>query len=382
MRGSHAALFGLLVLSCGGGDAVRPEAPTASSATGRDECGRTGTKTLEPLVVDMQPEKRADLESALREKGSLIAVRYTCDELVVVRDCRVRGTYDERFVSPKTHVTTMKSADEVRASLPVGVTRLGGGLERGASIDLELTMAGMLEARDGAYDSGALQGSCDGVTHVVQSATFGAFALTRSSRGTIDTEGGALGATAKASSSDERRTLAKEGNPAACEGHQQGCDAVLRLVLAPLGAQLPPIDLRAHRATIARSLPCADGLESCEQRCRGRDARACFDVGTFLGSAEPPTFDGIAAARALHRACSLNHAVSCTLLGGGYLTSGNPITDVEIGRSLCERACKLGNAEGCFTLSKSYANGGAPAAAADFMKKGCYLSPKSTQCRR
>jgi hypothetical protein len=379
----------LAPLACGAGDAARPEAPTATSATGRNACGKTGTSTLEPLVVDMQPEKRADLEAALREGRGLVTVRYTCDELVVIRDCRVRGAYAERLVSPKTQVTTMKSADEVRATLPVGATHLvaaQGGFARGSSIDLELTMAGMLEARDGAFDPGALDGPCERVTHVIQSATFGAFQLTRASHGSVDGEVAAMGASTKASSSDDKKTLAKEGSAPACDGATsslpRGCDAVLRLVLAPVGAQLPPVDLRAQRGLIARMNPCQDGMDKCQDRCRARDARACFEVGSLLGSADGAAYEPIGAARALQRGCQLNHAGACLLLGLNYLTAGNPVADPEMGRSFCDRACKLGNPQGCYSLYESYKNQGDRQRAAEALNKGCYLDDKKSESAR
>ncbi len=135
--------------------------------------------------------------------------------------------------SPKTQLTTMTTADEVHATLPVGFARLiaaKGGVSRRTSLDLELTMAATLAATDGAFDPGALQGPCDGATHVVQSATFGSFRLTQASRGAVDGEVSSPGASASASSSEDKRTLAKEGNAAACEAPAggslaRGCDA-------------------------------------------------------------------------------------------------------------------------------------------------------------
>jgi hypothetical protein len=296
-----------------------------------------------------------------------------------------RPSYAERLVSPKTQLTTMKNADEVRATLPVGATHLvtaKGGLARGASIDLELTMAGMLEAGDGAFDPGALDGPCESVTHIVQSATFGAFQLTRASHGSVDGEVSAMGASTKASSSDDKKTLAKEGSAGACDGATaslpRGCDAVLRVVLAPVGAQLPPVDLRQQRALIARMGACRDGLDKCQERCRARDAKACFEVGSVLGSGDGAAYEPIGAARALHRGCQMNHAGSCLFLGLNYLTAGNPLADAEMGRSFCDRACKLGNAQGCWALYTSYKNQGDRQRAAEAASKACYLDNDRT----
>src|SRR5689334_7126808 len=54
----------------------------------------------EPLVVDLQPEQRGELEIAMRE--GVAAVHYDCKQpLKVLRDCKIAGDYGFKGMQTK-----------------------------------------------------------------------------------------------------------------------------------------------------------------------------------------------------------------------------------------------------------------------------------------
>lgn len=117
------------LVACGGaaGEAVRPEAPTAAEAVGETvHCDVAGEKTS-PLVVDWPSQHRVDLEVAM--KSGVAVVRYACDEVEVLTQCSLPGSYAFTGVSLKEDVIRWDTRDEIAASLPIGVAKLGASLE-------------------------------------------------------------------------------------------------------------------------------------------------------------------------------------------------------------------------------------------------------------
>lgn len=362
--------------------------PTAADATGRAACpdGRAGPST--PLVVDMQPEQRADLEVAMRR--GVVVVRWDCDRLVVLPRCGVDGAYAYEGTSPKEQVLRMVDGDAVRATLPVTgnqlAAQLSGAFEQGTSLDLALVMVGKHSANLSMSTTDDLRGSCGGATHVVQSATLGAFAMTTGARSQSRTAAEIFGAGVSATSGRSQQVQTKDGLLAACSTAAHGasappaqCDAVLRVELMPVEAPLPPIAVvDADLAERLRGKLCPDP-EACRSECERGDGQRCRDWGVLLAVGDRVPRDLGLSTRAFRRACELGNMDACTMIGIALLTQG-PRADVDRGRAYLERACERGTPAACTTLAVSHDNAGETDRARAYLQRACDLGD-SEACR-
>ena len=118
------------------------------------------------MIVDWQPEQRGDLEVSMRD--GLVVVGYDAQGFRLLRDCHVNGTYGFMGMTRRERVVRLESADDVRANLPLGglglAAKLGGELEKGATVDIAMVMSGSSSRRPAS------------------SATSGAVSCRRSSR--------------------------------------------------------------------------------------------------------------------------------------------------------------------------------------------------------
>ncbi len=92
--------------------AAQPAVPTATEATdsGKAAC-ESPSDPDQPLVVDMPPEDRADLEIAMRGKVAVVA--YDCKSLKVLRDCRVEGEYAFFGTTVQEKTVRLTTNDEI-----------------------------------------------------------------------------------------------------------------------------------------------------------------------------------------------------------------------------------------------------------------------------
>src|SRR5262245_59473971 len=88
--GVFAVLFiGVAANGCGGKvTGIRPAPPTYAEATGA-VC--TPGAASAPFIVDLPPDQRGDVESAM--KHGTVVVAYDCKTLKVLNDCRIGGEY-------------------------------------------------------------------------------------------------------------------------------------------------------------------------------------------------------------------------------------------------------------------------------------------------
>ena len=89
---------------------------------------------------------------------------------------------DERDVIITPHPGEMArlvgmSTDEVQANLPLSGGSIGGGLQRGSTLDIAMMLVGKKRTTKDGVTKEDLQGSCDGATHYVRGAMVGAFAM-------------------------------------------------------------------------------------------------------------------------------------------------------------------------------------------------------------
>ncbi|MBL8744042.1 MAG: hypothetical protein JNK04_23205 [Myxococcales bacterium] len=185
-RGLVLIASALPMLSCGGavGEAVRPDDYTAAGVSGGPNACEGPGKQAKPLIVDLDPDSRVDLEAAMKRGVAVVA--FDCKSLRVLTSCKVGDAkYEYAGVSRKEQVIQLTSQDDLAVSLPISSAKLGGEVKSGRSIDLALVRVGQSSAPLGSITRDQLQGSCEGATHVIQTATVGAFSMSTGSVGKV-----------------------------------------------------------------------------------------------------------------------------------------------------------------------------------------------------
>ena len=184
---ASAALAGA---GCGGSNvasAVRPETPTAAQAMDQtpETCGAVAA--AEPLVVDLAPEQRGDLEIAMRSGVAVVA--HDCKSLRLLRDCHIAGDYAFMGMTTKQEMIRLESSDEIKANLPLSgavlVAKLSGELDTGSTLDIALVLVGKRRTTWAKASRSDLVGQCDGATHYVRGAMVGAFAMETGSKARV-----------------------------------------------------------------------------------------------------------------------------------------------------------------------------------------------------
>lgn len=363
--------------------------PTAAATSGRALCAPREIPASELLVVDLQPEARVDLEIAMRR--GVAVVRWDCQRLVVLPGCELDEPYAFTGTSPKEQVVEMASGDAVRATLPLTGARLAGDLSgefaRGRSLDLALIMIGKKSASLTHATIDDLRGSCQGATHVITSATLGAFALTTGARASARSAAEIFGAGAQLVSSVSRQIETKDGSLAACRGSERDatvpphqCDAVLRVELLPLEEPLPAVAILSEAdAEGFRGKVCQEP-ETCRSDCDAGGALACRNWGIVLALGDGVPRDLGLSNRAFLRACELDDMSSCTMIGIALITRG-PRSDMGRGLAYLERACERGVSTACKAVAMSAENEGDTARATRYRVRACSLGDEPS-CRR
>lgn len=242
----------LLALSCA--PAV-PETKAADEAPPQELPSKFKNKCdaakgqLRPLVVEWPAPDRAALE-ALAQHGQIV-VRYQGCELEVVRSCTAPPSFAYRYtaITPKEELVTMKSADELYASIPVHAASFEAELAQKGELNAAMTIVGTYEAPSLAPALDELQGECQQATHVVSALTLGAFEFFAGAASRAGAGASVLGAEAGAKHESSHETLSRDGKAAACSASKRGdalppdgCGALLRLELSairPAGAGVP-----------------------------------------------------------------------------------------------------------------------------------------------
>ncbi len=232
--------------SCGGGahDAVRPNQPTAG-----DAMGRSTIKAVEgassPLVVDWKSEERADLEEAIHDGVAIVA--WDDKGLRLLKRCKLAGDYGYLPVQVKKDVVRLETADEVRASLPLGglgiVGKIGGGFEKGTTLDIALAMVGKRRTTWNDVKRDDLKGTCEGATHYIRAILVGAFTMKTGTTGKAAAAVEIFGAGGGGSTSSSKDVGSSDGKVADCDkatGEETKppgqCAAILRIELEPIAA--------------------------------------------------------------------------------------------------------------------------------------------------
>jgi uncharacterized protein len=384
-------LFGLLLPLLGAhgckagraGKVVTPPPPSAGEAMGELEC-QAGQSRAEPLVVDWGSDDRADLEVAMRDGLALAA--YDCNSFRVLDRCRARGGYGFAGVSRKEDVVQITGRDELHANLPLGKVELSAVIDRGATIDVALVTVG--KHRTSAFQVARtdLEGDCAGATHYVSSALVGAFAMGTGTRGEVGTVAQLFGlAEAGASSTNERKSLNRDGDLEACTAANPNdpappaqCQSILRVELVSLvdapveppsgGGQAPPepvqpvcpagFVLEGNKCTLtkqAKAYCCApDDAKECTAQCEAGNAESCHNLAILTRNGKVGgTPDREAATALFEKACDGGHAAACPMVAYtlDWKTEGKRVAE------LLGRACDGDDAMSCRSLGSELIRG-------------------------
>lgn len=340
----RVGLLALVVAFAGCGGASK-QAATPGEDGG--ECRAVGD-TAEPMVVDLGPDRRVDLEVAM--KDGIVVVAYDCKQLRVLPDCHVRGSYGFVGTTEKEQVVTLEGEGEIRANLPFS----GRKLASSGALDVTLATVGKRRTTWTTVRSEDLEGSCAGATHFVRGAVVGAFVL-KSEKGVVDRDG-ELAACRKATA-DARDAPAQ-------------CAALLRLDLVAIGAAKVPDEILAAcpeglvmargkctKPTAGTTHVCAYGDQAdCAAQCDGGDASSCSYLGMMHWSGNGAPKDAARAVSAFRKGCDGGVPAACSNLGAAYQKGLGVARDDEKAFELFKRACDAGNPAGCGNLGVAYHN--------------------------
>ncbi|HEY4122309.1 MAG TPA: hypothetical protein VGM56_30790 [Byssovorax sp.] len=194
-----------------------------------------------PLVVEWDAADRAALEAQARA-GQLV-VHYAGCDLEVLRRCKApkRQVYGYTGITQKEERVSMKSADELYASVPVHAATLEAKLKESGELRAEMTIVGEYGVAGVPPAVDQLEGECAGATHVVTALTVGAFSFVAASAREAAASATVMGFGASGSAKGKSESLSRDGDVAACAASKrgdatppEGCGALLRVELAPL----------------------------------------------------------------------------------------------------------------------------------------------------
>jgi TPR repeat protein len=345
--------------------AIRPADPTYADAVGAPEC-RPVDDFAEPLAVDWQPDKRADLEVAMH--AGIAVVAYDCTAIRLLPACRVEGSYGFIGTTRKEQIIRLDKADELGVNLPFSGAALKGKLaadmQRGATLDVALMMVGKRVATHGQASVVDLVGDCSGATHIVHSATVGAFAMATGTKAHVETAVELFGAGGHGSSDSAKDVSSKDGSLDDCRkatpddtSPQGQCSAIVRLQLRRIGSAVP----NARNGGLAHD-PCPTGLVLSEGKCT-------------TPAVEAPHLCAYGDASDCKAQCDRGDPGSCANLALMYDVGTGVKTDTLRASQLFETACEVGNAPACGRLGEMFLAGSGPAVdegrAREFLQRGC-----------
>lgn len=384
--------FGLgpsVVASCGGatGEALRPEERTANDALGVEAAECTGTSAFaRPLIVDWDPDARVDLEASM--KDGIVVVKYDCNEMTILPGCKAKeASYTYAGVSRKEQVVQMKSMDDLQANVPVNSGKLGAELKSGRAIDVAMVMVGKQSTTVADLAADQLEGSCDGATHFVRSASLGAFSMATGSVGKAAAVAEMFGVGVGAKSESERKALNRDGSLESCktsdpdqEAPPSECRAPIRLQLVPITEVVKVGVAKTEKAAEKKDVaseenPCPPGYKfvdeictvedgkpflcdpkdeaECKAQCDAGHADSCLNYGNIVrrknGSKGYAKAYG-AAMPFFTKACNGESAEGCAALSVATDPDEEQPNFAALAKTsfgYASRACDLGSAVGC-----------------------------------
>jgi uncharacterized protein len=365
---------------------VRPPAPTFADATGSTSCAIAQGRN-EPFIVDWPADKRSDLDVALKQRIPVVA--YDCNQLRLLTDCELEGSYKFIGVTEKEEVVRLEGTDELHANLPFSAFgRVGGAVDRGLVIDVAYAIVGKSSSSRAKVRAPELHGECAGATHFIRGMTLGAFAMKRNAHGTVGAAADFFGqGVASAQSSDSRNAESRDGDLSSCksssasaEGPPAQCGAAIKLELRAIEPAMAEGGAGPAKAVDPDSVPdlipvaCPAGLVptdqdrcvhpsdgaphlctphdpvDCDRQCSRGSAASCSLLARMLQLGDGIAKDPMRAVTLYAKACDAGTAPACGRLGEALLTSPKEPDGVSLLGKSCSsgwiRACTiLGNHE-------------------------------------
>ncbi len=229
---------------CGAGNAASQlaDAP-AFEPKGQTKCG-VAKSAARPLIVEWSAAHRGALEA--QAKHGVVVVRFEGGEMEVLRQCRTRGRYVYTAVTRKEDHLSIRTADELYASIPAHAAMLEGKLAGSGSLDVDMTIVGTWEAERQGVRRDDLEGDCARATHAVLGLSAGAFEFSAAPGADVKAGAKAFGVAAGGESKASKELLNRDGYRSACDrstlsdvAPPDGCGALLRVEVAPIAASLP-----------------------------------------------------------------------------------------------------------------------------------------------
>jgi len=388
--GFAVSLVGSLVAACSPG--VGSGLAKAPKAEGCDPTALNGV--VSPLIVEWPSNARSDLESAMHD--GVVVVSFTCDKVTVLPDCKVKGSYGYRAVTPRVETTLIEGKDNIQASFGGVAWAVSGNLSREAKLDLSYVLVGKMSTTRAAVHRGDLEGGddfCKGATHFVKRADVGAFAYASGTKVQAGMSAKALGqGTSGDTKSDEVQTK-KDGDQAACKSGKladgkapEGCAAGIRVSLAPIKEGGTSKDESVSKKGVSdglgcpkgfayvdgactdkpgdKAVLCADGDEKdCEKQCAAGSDPSCDRYARVLlyrdeeGKQDAKVMGAIKAnATRFEAACAADQPAACTALGVQILmemmTKGDLSNKAQAKRAwdFMANGCRAGDYVACSFL--------------------------------
>ncbi|MBK8251657.1 MAG: sel1 repeat family protein [Polyangiaceae bacterium] len=389
-RGIVLLATSLLLPSCGGavGEAVRPTDQTASGALGKAPVCSGAPKYARPLIVDLDPDSRVDLEASMKRGVTVVA--YDCTSIRVLSTCKLPDTgYEFAGTDKRQQVVQMTSMDDLHANMPISSAKVGAELKSGRTIDLALVMIGQRSAPVAKVTKEDLTGDCDGATHVISKATLGAFSMSTGSVGKVGAVAEMFAYGGGAKSESERKAMNQDGSLDSCaqadseaQNPPSGCKAPLYVELIPVsGAIVSPAtqggkggkgdkDKDKEEAAAAEN-PCPSGFlfaggmctrdtgkghlcepddeAECKAQCDQKNAGSCYNLGRLVAKKK-----NLATALPFYKkACDGDYADGCAELGRAMLPDTDlpdVVKQAKDAKAVLDKACNMGSARGCDVL--------------------------------
>ena len=430
--GNLIGALGMLLLAGGGcsvlgarhpAQQVQPRAVTAAEAL--DDSSATGcfdvSRGARPLVVDLKPEQRGDLEVAMSQGVAIVS--WDCHQMRLLPDCQAPGSYGFKGVVLKQQLIRFSDANEIRANLPLSgaaiAVKLEAELERGTTLDLATALVGNLTSTRLRVQPSELAGACEGATHFVRGANIGAFVMQTGTEANVATAAQVFGTGAGLGSQTSKVTRVEDGRLEECRqatpdsaAPPDNCQALIRLRLLPIStanepssAPSPPAmttpvatapgpveaipgSIEAAHTVLAETTAdsddeattCPEGLvfsegkcvvkekaklaacdpsvpAECKEQCEAGEPTSCSHYARALKKGVGAPADLTLAATYYERACQQEHAPACASLGILRAEGQGGARDEAAAAELFDRACQLGDANGCFNLGTLYYDG-------------------------
>lgn len=390
MKRPLSVLFLLSISACTPG--VGSGLAKAPKAEGCDPSALGGV--VSPLIVEWPSNARSDLESAMHD--GVVVVSFTCDKVTVLPDCKVKGSYGYRAVTPRVETTLIEGKDNIQASFGGVAWAASGNLSREAKLDLSYVLVGKMTTTRSTVHRGDLEGGedfCKGATHFVKRADIGAFAYAAGTKVQAGMSVKALNqGTSGDTKSDELYTK-KDGDAETCKSSKladgkapEGCGAGIRVSLAPIKDGAPSKDESVSKKGMSDGLGCPKGFvfvdgactdqpgnkpflckegdeTECEKQCTAGSDPSCDRYARVLlyrdeeGKEEAKVMAAIKAhGTRFEAACAADQPAACTALGvqlfmdimGKGEMSDKP--KVKKAFEFMASACRAGDYVGCSFL--------------------------------